>query len=66
MYTKPLYTVMHSIKEHYYYSIEPIHGSMDLKKTICGKNIDDTWMILTNAFDGEITCPECVKLFANF
>ena len=65
-YKKPTYTVKHSKKEHYYYSAEPIHGSADLNETICGKIIDDTWMVLSNAFDGDVTCPECIKLLGLF
>ena len=37
------------------------HGSMDSYKTLCGKNIDDHFWITHNAFDGNITCKECLK-----
>lgn len=38
-----------------------IHGSVDAQTTLCEKTITDRWVIITNEFDGEITCPKCIR-----
>jgi len=56
----PLYTARRCRNNGDLYG--PTHGSMTGDKTDCGKNMDHHWWILTNAFDGEVTCLECIKL----
>ena len=39
------------------------HGSVDGKRTLCGKPCDDSrWAITNNNFDGEFDCRKCVKM----
>lgn len=38
------------------------HGSMDGGKTVCGEDMDEKWWILTNAFDGRVTCKRCLDV----
>jgi len=41
----------------------PVHGSRDAIETVCGQKIDGgNWYILTNCFDGEVTCKKCNKI----
>lgn len=54
-----LYTVMRVNKKDELYG--KIHGSNHADKTLCGLEINENWWIVSNAFDGEITCPKCLK-----
>jgi hypothetical protein len=38
-----------------------VHGSWTSNETLCGENISDQWVILTNKSDGTVTCPKCCK-----
>lgn len=40
----------------------PVHGSSDANTTHCGKEIDHNWYVISNAFDGNITCKKCIKV----
>jgi len=40
----------------------PIHAAHDDTITVCGQKIDHTWYIVTNAFDGTVTCKKCLKI----
>jgi hypothetical protein len=53
-----LYTVSRCKADDSPYGLE--HGSDDGESTLCGQNIDHNWYILSNAFDGKITCKKCV------
>jgi len=55
-----LYTVSRCRKDDSLYG--PVHGSMDGQKTACGQDIGDGWYIVTNGFDGEITCRKCLAI----
>jgi len=43
----------------------PTHGSMDCHITLCGLPMDENWYVLTNGFDGEITCKKCQQKLVN-
>jgi hypothetical protein len=58
-----LYTVRQCRKDDTLYG--PTHGSQDANTTACGKEIDSNWYIITNGFDGKITCKDCIKLLKN-
>jgi len=53
------YTVQKITKSDKFFG--PIHGAMDDQKTVCGLNLDSNWYILSNMFDGLITCKKCLK-----
>jgi hypothetical protein len=55
-----LYTVRLCKKDGTFYGA--IHGSEDGDRTICGKELDERWCILTNNYDGEVTCKKCLKV----
>lgn len=58
--TKPLYTISRCRKSGDLYG--KVHGSMDASITTCGINCEgEDWWIITNAFDGEITCGKCLR-----
>ena len=38
-----------------------VHGSVDARETICGKEIDENWFILTADFEEGVTCEVCKK-----
>lgn len=38
-----------------------IHGSSDAIITHCGIELDHNWWVVTNAFDGNVTCKKCKK-----
>ena len=38
-----------------------VHGSKDAEITLCGQELDYYWYILTDNFDGEITCKKCLE-----
>jgi hypothetical protein len=37
-----------------------VHGSADGEKTSCGHQLNSSWYIRTNAFDGVVECKQCV------
>lgn len=40
----------------------PVHGAENDHETLCGKEINECWFILTNVLgEGEVTCKECKK-----
>lgn len=39
----------------------PRHASSDGEKTFCGQSSDHNWWIVTNGFDGVVTCKKCIK-----
>lgn len=55
-----MYTIQKCSKDSKFYG--SIHGSNDAYITICGKEIDETFYILTNNYDDEITCKKCLKI----
>ena len=56
----PLYTIRRCRKSGAFYG--SVHGSMDATTTTCGVVCEgEGWWILTNAFDGEITCKKCLR-----
>ena len=57
---QPLYTTRRCRKNDVLYG--STHGSMNGDITLCGKNIDENWWILSNEFNGEVTCLECIKV----
>jgi len=56
---RTLYTVSRCRNDNTFYG--PCHGSDDGKETTCGKLIDHQWFIVTNAFDGLVTCKKCLS-----
>lgn len=42
--------------------IGSVHYSETGDVTICGKDIDTKWWILSNNFDGKATCKKCLTL----
>jgi len=57
----PLYTVQRSRKNRWdLYG--PTHGSEGGDVTLCGQTITESWWILTNDHDGEVTCRKCLKI----
>lgn len=56
----PLYTTQRVRKNDTGYG--PIHGSMDCAITTCGIEMNESWWILTNAFNGTPTCKKCLTL----
>ncbi len=58
-----LYTVSKCKSDNTLYGT--IHGSHHGVKTVCGKELDHTWYIVNNTFDGEITCKECLNKLEN-
>lgn len=39
-----------------------MHGGNDCNKTLCDLVTNENWWIVTNNFDGQITCPKCLKI----
>jgi len=39
----------------------PTHGSWTGNETLCGLETGDSWFIVTNCFDGKVTCKACNK-----
>jgi hypothetical protein len=39
----------------------PKHASVDGEKTLCGRVVDYRWIIVTNRFDGVVTCRKCIQ-----
>jgi len=39
-----------------------VHGSEGCNWTLCKLEISENWYILTNNYDGKITCPKCLKV----
>ncbi len=54
---RTVYTVQKINKNDKTYG--PIHNSYDGNETVCGKQLNEHWTILTNAFDGESNCSKC-------
>jgi hypothetical protein len=40
----------------------PLHASSDGENTLCGQSSDENWWIVTNGFDGVVTCKKCIKI----
>ena len=40
-----------------------VHWSHDVQETLCDKEIDDGWWILTTRHDGIATCKKCQMKF---
>ena len=59
----PMYTVQKITKEGDLFGL--IHGSLNANFTLCGKATDERWYILTNCFDGDMTCEKCKRIFKN-
>ena len=57
--TLSLYTVQKINNKDQLYGA--IHGSSCGDETLCGIALTNKWYVLTNAFDGEITCKKCLK-----
>jgi hypothetical protein len=55
----PLYTAVRCTKAGKEYGRS--HGSMDCAITTCGLEMDEQWIILTNAFDGTPQCEKCFR-----
>jgi hypothetical protein len=58
-YSNCVYTASRCRKDNTTYG--PIHGSMDSGHTLCGQEMDHRWFILTNAFNGVVTCKRCLQ-----
>ena len=43
----------------------PIHSSSDAHATTCGRSINHGWWIITNGFDGPVTCKKCLRAMHN-
>ena len=39
-----------------------VHGSAGCNWTLYKLEISENWYILTNNYDGKITCPKCLKV----
>lgn len=64
----PIYTVQRTRTlntDRNYSGIEcigPVHASDDANITSCGKEIDESWWVLTNVpGQGEVTCRKCLR-----
>ena len=55
-----MYTVSRCKKDNTLYG--PTHGARDVDETVCGQEIDDDWWIVSNAFDGVVTCKKCLDI----
>lgn len=61
----PLYTVSKArLDDGTLYG--PVHGSVDGVLTQCGQDINEKWMILTNGFQGVMTCKKCIAVSDHF
>lgn len=40
----------------------PTHKSLDAHETLCGREIDSSWWILTNDGSGVVTCKDCLVM----
>lgn len=59
-----LYTVRKCRKDDSLYG--DIHGCDNIEKTVCGLDIDENYWIVSNAFDGEITCKYCLQVMKKY
>ena len=55
-----VYTLRRCRKDDTLYG--PSHGSSDGNVTLCGIETDHHWWIVTNAFNGLVTCKKCEKV----
>jgi hypothetical protein len=56
----PRYTVSRCRKDDSLYG--PKHGSEHCEYTLCRQEINMTWWIVDNDFNGGITCKKCLKI----
>ena len=56
---KTEYTVQRITKADKFFG--PVHGLNKGSKTLCGRQIDENWYILTVNYDGEVTCKKCLE-----
>lgn len=59
----PQYTIQRITKADRLFG--PIHGTEQVKATLCGREIDYNWYVLTTNYDGEVTCKRCLKEMKN-
>ena len=59
---KSLYTTSRAKMDNTLYGLT--HASSNASFTLCGSYIDEKWMILTNNYDGKITCRKCASIEA--
>ncbi len=52
------YTVQKISKKDKVYGV--VHGSYNVRETICGVDINENWTVITNDYDGKITCKKCL------
>jgi hypothetical protein len=56
----PLYTIQRITKDDKLYG--PIHGAHNALGVLCGFALDESWYILTNNYEGEVTCKKCLRV----
>ena len=56
---KPVYTVSRCRDDGTFYG--PVHSSRDCDITLCGKNVDDRWWVVSNSGELDtVTCKQCL------
>lgn len=56
---KPQYTIQRITKKDRLFG--PVHGTEKVIVTLCGREIDYSWYVLTTDCDGDVTCKKCLK-----